>query len=156
MTGDERGSGDAEVDQLHLTFLVEHHVSRRDVAMHDLHPAVRVVERATHLHAHVCALLGREHALLAVEIPLSHELGDGAALDELHGEEVRALLDPQLVDGDDVGMAERDGGLRLLHEAPDELLVERELVADLFDHELLLEASGPAQRGQHHAGHTPA
>ena len=40
--------------------------------------------------------------------------------DELHREEVRALLDAELVHRDDVGVRERDGRLRLLDEAADE------------------------------------
>ena len=157
MPGDERRRGDAEVDQLHLTFFVEHHVPRRDVAMNDLHAAVRVVERATHLHADVRALFRGQDALRrAVEVPLAHQLRDAAALDELHREEVRALLDAELVDGDDVRVAQRDGRLRFFDEAPDELLVERQLVADLLHDELLLEAAGAAQRREHDARHAAA
>ncbi len=54
------GRGDAEVDDLDLPLFVHHHVARRHVAVHDVHPAVRVVERAADLDAHVRALLRRE------------------------------------------------------------------------------------------------
>jgi hypothetical protein len=49
---------DAEVDDLHLALFVDHHVARRDVAMDDLHPTVRVVERAANLDPDVRPLLG--------------------------------------------------------------------------------------------------
>ena len=99
---------------------------------------------------------GESTRFVAVEVPLAHELRDAAALDELHREEVRALLDPELVDGDDVRVAQGDGRLRLLDEATHELLVERELVPDLLDDELLLEAARAAQRREHDARHAAA
>ena len=62
MTRNQSRRRDAEVDQLDLTFLVDHHVAWSDVSMDDLHPPVRVVERATDLDADVGALFGREDA----------------------------------------------------------------------------------------------
>ena len=53
-------------------------------------------------------------------------------------------------------MAERDRGLRLFDEAAHPLVVERELVADLFDDELLLEAARTSQRRQDDARHSAA
>ncbi len=53
-------------------------------------------------------------------------------------------------------MRQGDRGLRLEHEPPHEVVVARELVADLLHHELLLEAAGAAQRRQDDAGHPPA
>ena len=54
------GRRDAEVDEPHLPLFVDHHVARRDVAMDDVHAAMRVVERAADLDADVRAFFGRE------------------------------------------------------------------------------------------------
>ena len=53
-------------------------------------------------------------------------------------------------------MRQVDGGLRLEDEAADELVVARELVADLLHDELLLEAARAAQGRQDDAGHPAA
>ena len=149
------GRRDAEVDDLDLALLVDHHVARRDVAVDDVHAAVRVVERAADLDADVRALFGRRGPC-ASPPAAAQELRDAHALDELHREEVRPELDAELVHGDDVRVRERDGRLRLLDEAPHEVVVARELVADLLHDELLLEPARAAQRGEHHARHAPA
>ena len=72
---------------------------------------------------------------------------------ELHRQEVDALLDAELVDRNDVGVRELDRGLRFGDEALDEGFVGRELGADLFDDELLLEAACAAQGRQENARH---
>ena len=53
-------------------------------------------------------------------------------------------------------MAQRDGDVRLFDEAPDELLIEGELVADLLHDETLLEAAGPAEGREDHPSHAAA
>ncbi len=58
------GRGNAEVDQAHCTFVVDQHVSRGHVAMHDVRAAMGVVERATNLGAEVGALRRPERARL--------------------------------------------------------------------------------------------
>ena len=65
------GRSDAEVDDLDLPLLVHHHVSRRDVAVDDVHPPMRVVEGATDLDADVGALVGvRPGPLFALPSPV--------------------------------------------------------------------------------------
>ncbi len=156
------GGGDAEVDDLDLALFVDHHVARGHVAVHDVHAPVGVVERATDLDADVRALLGREtypRARARARTALvghgrAQELREARAFDELHGEEIRPPLDPELVHRDDVRVRERDGGLCFEHEPPHELVVRRELVADLLHDELLLEASRAPKRGEHDARHS--
>jgi hypothetical protein len=133
-----RRRGNAEVDQAYCAFLVEQHVTRRDVAMNDAAPAVRVVERAANLDAHVRALGGVEWACL------EQNLGQREPLAQLHRDVIDAELDPQLVNGNDVGVAQLDGDFRLFHETAHEGVVERKLGTNLFDHEALLEADGAA------------
>ena len=152
-----RRARDAEVDDLDLALLVDHHVARRHVAVDDVHAAVRVVERAADLDADVRALLGRQRrACSAAPRRRAKELGEARALDELHRQEVRPELDAELVHRDDVRVGQRDGRLRLLDEALHELVVARELVADLLHDELLLEAARAAQRRQDDARHAAA
>ncbi len=112
---------DAKIDDFDLPLFVEHHIARRDVAVNHLHAAVRVVERAADLDADVRPFFGREARLVARQ--RLQQLCAREPFDELHREEVRPELDPQLVDGDDVRVAERDGRLRLFDEAPAELVV---------------------------------
>ena len=54
------------------------------------------------------------------------------------------------------GCASVDGGLRLEDEPADEVVVARELVADLLHDELLLEAARASKRRQDDAGHPAA
>ena len=51
------------------------------------------------------------------------------------------------------GWRQLDGRLRFVDEPLHERLVDRELGADLFDDQLLLEAARPAERGQEDARH---
>ena len=144
--------------------------------MDDVHAAMRVVQGSTDLDADVRHLIGREprpgriaslerggarvaplergcgHDLLA----RAQQFGEARSLDELHREEVRSELDPELVHRDDVRVRQVDGGLGLEDEPADEVVVARELVADLLHDELLLEAAGAAQSRQDYAGHPPA
>src|SRR6185312_8681449 len=71
----------------------------------------------------------------------------GRPVDELERQEVGAVDHAELEDGDDVGVRERDGELGFGDEEIDELVALRQLVADLFDDEHLLEAARPEELG---------
>ena len=78
-----------------------------------------------HRSGHVGADLGR--APRGDGAVLADHLAQGAPLDVLHDDEVRALLLAPVVDGDDVGVVEVGGRARLPAEALDERPVGREL-----------------------------
>ncbi len=159
VTARRRGHGgrDAEVDDLDLPLLVDHHVARRHVPVHHVHAAVRVVERPAHLDADVRSLLRRQGARrLARTGARAKELREARALDVLHRQEIGPELHAELVDGHDVRMREGDRRLRLFDEPAYELLVARELFAHLLDDELLLEASRAPQRRQDDPRHAAA
>jgi hypothetical protein len=74
--------------------------------------------------------------------PLLQQVGEGAALDELHGQERPAVGEgADLVDGRDAGVLQLPRDLRLLPEAPLVVRVAPELLAQHLD------GQGPAQVG---------
>ena len=95
-------------------------VRRLDVAMHDPF-RVREVERLGDLRDDVADLLERQRP------PLREHFLQVLSLDVLHGDErhARWLVLTDVVDGDDRGMIEDAGGLRLAHEALLELAWSR-------------------------------
>jgi hypothetical protein len=121
--------------------------------MNHLHAAMRVIERTTNRDADERAFFGRELSLLVV---LAQKLRNADALDELHRQKISAALNAELVDRHDVRMAQRDGRLRFFDEAAHEILVERELVANLLHDQSFFEPARTAQRRQEHAGHAAA
>lgn len=149
--GGRHGLGDPEVDDFDLSLFVDHHVARCDVAVDHAHPPVRVIERAAHFDSRVGPLVGRETPGGSPQ-----KVSEAHALDELHGQKIRPEFDAEFVHGHDVGVGEGDRRLGLLDEAPDEFVVAGELVANLLDHEALLEATRSSQRRQHHARHSAA
>ena len=63
-----------------------------------------------------------------------------APLDELHGQEVGAIVVFHGIDRDDVGMIQRGGGARLLLEAAEALLIGADLRGQHLDGDLTTEA----------------
>ena len=117
--------GDAEVEQLHAALVRQHDVRRRDVAVDHAQrvaavvgQAVRVRERATGLAPDVSDQLGprRAHGLP----DRAHGVGQVAAADVLHRDEVLALDVAELEDLHDVRVVEARRQLRLLDEHADE------------------------------------
>ena len=107
--------GHAEVEDLHLPRLGHHHVGRLDVPVHDP-GGVRRLERARHLLAVAEDLVQRQPAR-------THAAVERFARQQLHDDEVGAVLLVDLVDGDDVGMVEGRRGACLLEEALAPILV---------------------------------
>jgi hypothetical protein len=118
---------------------------------HSLGLAVSVVEALEDLGGDVAGVARRQH--LAVAAQGGGEPLQGGPVDVLHGDEVDVLHHPELVDGDDVAVAQRDQGLGLGHEQINELALARELGMDLLDDQPLLEAARPDQLGQVNLGH---
>ena len=111
-------AGDPEVGDLHPALAVDEHVVRLDVPVDD--PVlVRVPERGEDL-ARV-----RDRDRNRARPPGHDELLEGAALDVLHHDVVRARRNAPVVDRDDVRVGEAGGVRRLAAEALDELLVVR-------------------------------
>ena len=89
--------------------------------------AVREPERRRHVAGDLGGAIGVEDALRADEI------GQAAAVDELHDDEVGVVLLAPVEDADDVGMVEVRRGLCLAAEPLDERGVGREIGKQDFD-----------------------
>ncbi len=104
--------GDAEVGDHCPAFVVDQNVARLDVAV-DHAAAVRIAERAGDL-----AQDGLHHRD-GQRSQLTDDRVEGATLDVLHHEVEQMLAVTNRVDRNDVGMAERRGGLGLTPETLD-------------------------------------
>ncbi len=116
--------GQPEVQDLHQPFRRDHDVRRLQVAVDDadrvrLGECVRDLDRITQNVVERQALGGNQ----LVEAP---------AGDELHGDEVRALILANLIDMDDVGVIEGRGGAGLLEKTPFSLPVGVDFPGDEF------------------------
>jgi len=109
--------GDAEVHHEGIAVIVEHHVRRLDVAV-DHALVVGVVQRTPHL-AQQTGDFAQRWQELAGAGALCHALGQRAAGQQPHNQVADVLLRAIVEDGDDVGMFERGGSLRLTGEALD-------------------------------------
>jgi hypothetical protein len=80
------------------------------------------------------------------------QLGQGVALDQLHGEEGPAVGEgAQLVDGDDAGVLELAADLGLLDEAADHLGILAEVVAEDLQGDVAAEVGVAALEDRAHA-----
>ena len=111
--------GEAPVEQVHLAEVAEHDVARLEIAVQ--HPA-RIGEG----HRQADAAQGGEEPALGVGrgqggvalLQPVEDLGEGLAVEPLHGEEGRAVRPhPEVVDGDDGGVLELPLHARLALEA---------------------------------------
>ncbi len=87
---------------------------------------------------------------------LSHPLEHAAerdAVEELHHDEVRLALLSEVLDVDDVRVADERREPRFLEEETDELVVDRELLVDDLEHHVALEAAGPVLARHVEAAH---
>ncbi len=139
------GARDAEVRHLDAALVVDEHVVRLDVSVDDAVP-VRVAERGEHL-ADVGD--GDGHGTGAAR---DDQLLEGAPLDVLHDDEVRALGLAPVVDGDDVRVGEPRRMGRLAAEALDELHVVRVPLVEHLDRDLAAEL---LVLGEPDVGHAP-
>jgi hypothetical protein len=112
------------VGDLDLAEGAHHDIARLDVAVH--HAArVRVGKRLAHLQE------GAQEARQVSRGSLSEQLGQGAALDQLHAEEGPAVGQPaDGVDRRDAGVLELPGEARLVHEAAFQLWHFRQSASD--------------------------
>jgi hypothetical protein len=155
----EPGGGDAQVGDLHGPVAGEQEVLRRDVAVHDLQgrpvlvaALVGVVQALGGLAGHEGGHVGRDGhpaALLGGE-----DAAEVDPVDVLHGQDqpVGGVLD-QLVDVDDVGVAQAGGDARLPHEHGVEAGVGPVVGEDALDHQPLAGALGPGLLGEEDLGH---
>ena len=121
-------------------------VARLDVAV-DHAVAVGEGERGGHAGADGGDLARRQR------LGVAQDGGEGPAVDELHHDEVGAVVLAPVEDGDDVGMRQVGGGLGLAPEALDEGAVDRQLGEEH------LERDGPIELAIHGAvdlGHAAA
>ena len=96
-----------------------------DVPVDDA-PAVGVLQALGDLHGKVQRLLPIEDALYL------HILLQGYAVDELHHQVIGRIRGGNVIDLDDVGVAQHGHGLALRPEAAAELLIPREFVFQNF------------------------
>ena len=104
---------DAEIGDLDRAVVEQEYVGRLDIAVNDA-LAMRIIERIEHLR-HDADDVRHAEALVGFEIFL--EL---ATLDEFHGDEPHAAILAEVVNRNDVGVAEPSGRLRLTAEARDD------------------------------------
>ena len=142
------GPGDAEVGDLHDPVLGDEDVARLHVAVDD--PVAVGVGQGD---GHVGADLGRPVGVHGAG--RAQDGGQGPAVDELHDDEVGAVVLAPVEDGDDVRVGQVGGGLGLaaepLHEGP----VDRQLgEEDLQGHGPVEQpVVGPVDLGHPPAGH---
>jgi hypothetical protein len=140
--------GQPPVHDLDLAELAHHDVGRLQVAVDD---AARVGERhrLTDLleDGQEARQVGRGAG------PLPEELGEGAALHQLHGEEGPAVVQPaDLDDGHDAGVLQPAGDLRLLQEAALQVGAPTKLLAQHLDGQVAAQVGvGGAVDGAHAA-----
>ncbi len=153
------GARDPEIDQLDLAGLRHEHVGRRDVAVHDgerlpvlVGAGVHVVERVEQLMHDVDADPGRQpppHGRA-----LAQHGQDVDAVDELHGDEVLALVLAKLVDPDEARMIELRGEPGLVEEHVDEVALAGQMRQQALDHRERRVVAGALGAGQEQLGHT--
>ena len=107
--------GQSEVQDLHLPALGYEDIRRLDVAVENAF-RVRGIQCVGNLDTGVEQGLG-------VQRPARDVVLEGLAIQELHGDEGLARVLSDLVDGADVGVVERRGGLGFAPEAFQRLLV---------------------------------
>ena len=140
-------AGDAEVGHLHVARLRHEDVAGLHVAVHDA-VAMGEAERGGDLGGHV-RRPGGGQLLLGPQ-----DVGQGPAVHVLHHDEVRAALLPPVVDGDDVGVGQVGGGLRLPAEAGHEAGVGGELGEEHLDRHPPLQQTVARQVDVGHAAAT--
>ena len=138
LSGFFRRARDAEVHEARLPGAVDEHVPRRHVAVHQVEARVRVVQGLGDL-AEQLRRRGRAQG------PRAQQVVQRGSVHVLHGEEVGAVHDAQLVDGHDVRMAEAHQRLRFLDEERHEAGVLGQCRQDQLDHEGLFEAAHAAE-----------
>ena len=127
------GLRDAEVGDFHLTVRGDEDVAGLHVTVHDT-VAVRVAKRRRHLGDQLGRARRRQRARAAQHVR------ERRALDELHDDEVRALILTPVKDRDDVGVRKICGGLCFTAES-----LHEERVGTQFGVEDL-ECDGPIQQ----------
>ena len=113
--------GNAEVHDLDAAILQHHHIVGLDVPVDDA-PAVGMLQALGDQHGKVQRLLPIEDALYL------HILLQGDAVDELHHQVIGRIRGGNVIDLDDVGVAQHGHGLALRPEAAAELIVSRKFV----------------------------
>ena len=139
--------GQAPVHHLDLAEAADHHVRRLQVAV-DHAPGVGIGHRLADL------LEDRQEPRPVVRRVLAglQQRGQGAALDQLHGEVEPAVGEPaQLVDRDDPRVLELAADLRLLDEPADHLGVVAVLLQQHLDGQVAAEVDVAALEDRPHA-----
>ena len=105
-------SGDAEVREQGVSLLVEHHVRRLDVSMHQADP-VEGVERVPDVRDDANEVAKRQG-------PFCQALGEGLTRDELHRQVVPVAVLALIEQGDDMSVVELGRDLAFSLEPPAE------------------------------------
>ena len=150
--------GHAEVAQLRDAALRDEDVHRRDVAVDELERGavvvgalVGVVQPREDVAGDVQRVLQRDRPPHGGGV-VDHPAQRGAA-DELHGDEVGALLLAEVVDLHDVRVVEEGLHAGLVEEHGLDLAIADELLGDALDDEVLLEPPGPELLAEEDLGH---
>ena len=135
------GLGDPEVGDLHAPVRGHHHVLGLEVAVDD---SGRVGRGQAGQHPF-------EHAGRLREGQPPHDGPERSALEPLHGDIAGALVLEELVDGDDIRMAERPGQPRLAEEALDAARIGGVKRGELLERHVAVEVGLPGQVDERHA-----
>ncbi len=125
----------SEVEHLHAALRVHHDVGGLQIAMHDS-SGMRGRQPIGHLHRHAQGF-GEPHALAR------NQLVERLPIDQLHHDEGLSILFANLVDGDDIGVIQRRGGLGLLDKAREPLLIAESRFRQELDGHQTVETAVP-------------
>jgi hypothetical protein len=139
------GAGDPEIAELDDVVARDQDVRRLDVAVQD-----PLTVREGEARGDLGRVVDRDR--FGDRTLLAQDLGEALPVDQLHHDEIRLALAPEVVDVDDVGVRELGDGLRFVGKAPHEVLIGGELIAQHLDGDAPpQEQIGPAVDDRHPA-----
>lgn len=155
VAGDGGHGGDPEVGQLHHAVARDEDVGRGDVAVDQAERAIVAVARGVGVGERGADRLddeqgGRDPEGVAATLQVASELGQRDAVDVLHHQVGRVVVDADVEELHDVAVSEALHDLGLGEQQRRDVGPAGELAAELLDHEALAKALGTLDVGQIH------